>query len=58
MKFVCMSRASFLFCPWRRMSYPSAPGIRNCRYQFVIRKHPLPPTAAVVTGSQSESKMA
>ena len=26
MIFVCISRTSFLFRSWRRMSYPSAPG--------------------------------
>ena len=38
MMFVCISRASFLFRSWRRMSYPSAPGRWNRRYQSVIRQ--------------------
>ena len=36
--FVCISRASFLFRSWRRMSYPSAPGRWNRQYQSVIQK--------------------
>ena len=38
MMFVCISRASFLFRSWRRMSYPSASGRWNHQYQSVIRQ--------------------